>query len=176
MLIDFLLLYTGARGTDHLTFSNFLFSNLFSIKFLYFFIISSLFPYFNLFVDQYSYNLMLTSNCICRPYINTNNPQGMQLLRFKNRTPARFRVHLLHLISIMSFKLGHVPIPKRRIFLPLFLFCVQRRSCIYAVTPWRAHRQVKKKNKKIKKCIVNFNSIINISLIRHTSYFCMVVM
>ena len=71
-------------------FSNFLFTNLFSIKFLYFFIISSLFPYFNLFVDQYSYNLMLTSNCMCRPYIDTNNPQGMQLLRFKNRTPARF--------------------------------------------------------------------------------------
>ena len=46
----------------------------------------------------------------------------------------------------------------------------QRRSSIYAVTPWRAHRQVKKK------CIVNFNSIINISLIRRTSYFCMVVM
>ena len=57
-------------------FSNFLFTNLFSIKFLYFFIISSLFPYFNLFVDQYSYNLMLTSNCMCRPYIDTNNPQG----------------------------------------------------------------------------------------------------
>jgi hypothetical protein len=30
--------------------------------------------------------------------------------------------------------------------------------------------------KKIKKCIVNFNTIINKSLIRHTSYFCMVVM
>jgi hypothetical protein len=41
---------TGARGTDHTPFSNFLFANLFSIKFLYFFIISSLFPYFNLFV------------------------------------------------------------------------------------------------------------------------------
>jgi hypothetical protein len=40
---------------------------------------------------QYSYNLMLTSNCMCRPYIDTNNPQGMQLGRFKNRTPARFR-------------------------------------------------------------------------------------
>ena len=26
----------------------------------------------------------------------------------------------------------------------------QRRSCIYAVTPWRAHRQVKKKGNKIK--------------------------
>ena len=65
---------------------------------------------------------MSTSNCMCRPYIDTNNSQGMQLGRFKNRTPARFRVHLLHLISIMSFKLGHVSIPKRRIFLPLFLF------------------------------------------------------
>ena len=32
-------------------FSNFLFTNLFSIKFLYFFIFSSLFPYFNLFVS-----------------------------------------------------------------------------------------------------------------------------
>ena len=32
-------------------FSTFLFANLFSIKFLYFFIISSLFPYFNLFVS-----------------------------------------------------------------------------------------------------------------------------
>jgi hypothetical protein len=50
-------------------FSNFLFTNLFSIKFLYFFIISSLFPYFNLFVSifiiVYIYrvdtcNLMLT--------------------------------------------------------------------------------------------------------------------
>jgi hypothetical protein len=39
---------------------------------------------------EYSYILMLTSNCMCRPYIDTNNPQGMQLDRFKNRTPARF--------------------------------------------------------------------------------------
>ena len=46
---------TGARGTDLPPptpfFSNFLFANLFSIKFLYFFIISSLFSYFNLFVS-----------------------------------------------------------------------------------------------------------------------------
>jgi hypothetical protein len=42
---------TGARGTDHSPFSNFLITNLFSIKFLYFFIISSLFPHFNLFVS-----------------------------------------------------------------------------------------------------------------------------
>ena len=37
--------------TYHPLFSNFLFTNLFSIKFLYFFIISSLFPYFNLLVS-----------------------------------------------------------------------------------------------------------------------------
>ena len=42
---------SGARGTYHPPFSNFLFTNLFSIKFLYFFIISSLFPNFNLFVS-----------------------------------------------------------------------------------------------------------------------------
>jgi hypothetical protein len=46
-----LIAHTGARGTDHPPFSNFLFANLFSIRFLYFFIISSLFPYFNLFVS-----------------------------------------------------------------------------------------------------------------------------
>jgi hypothetical protein len=38
--------------TYHPPFFNFLFTNLFSIKFLYFFIISSLFPYFNSFVSK----------------------------------------------------------------------------------------------------------------------------
>jgi hypothetical protein len=38
-----LVLYTGAGGTDHPPFSNFLFANLFSIKFLYYFISFSLF-------------------------------------------------------------------------------------------------------------------------------------
>ena len=77
-----------ARGTDllHPFFSNFLFTNLFSIKFLYFFIISSLFPYFNLFVSIFIQSYVN----ICRPYIYTNNTQGMQLGRFKNCTPARF--------------------------------------------------------------------------------------
>ena len=36
--------------------------------------------------------------------------------------------------------------------------------------------RLKKDKNKIKKCIVNFNSIIILSLIRHTSYFCMVAM
>ena len=55
----------------------------------------------------------------------TNNTQGMQLGRFNNRTPARFEY-----ISIMSFKLGHVSIPKRRIFLLLFLFCAYDNSVL----------------------------------------------
>ena len=57
------------------------------------FFISLLFHLFFLILTcscQYSYNIMLTSNCMCRPYIDTNNTQGMQLGRFKNRTPARF--------------------------------------------------------------------------------------
>jgi hypothetical protein len=48
-------------------------------------------------------------------------------------------------------------------------YCIlwQRRSCIYAVTPWRAHQQVKKKLY----CYFYYRliSIINISLIRRTS-------
>jgi hypothetical protein len=52
-------------------FSNFLFTNLFSIKFLYFLIISSLILTCSC---QYSYNLMLTSNCMCRPSCGTALP------------------------------------------------------------------------------------------------------
>ena len=51
-------------------FSNFLFTHLFSIKFPYVFIISSFFSYFNLFVSIFIQSLiMLTLNCMCRPYI-----------------------------------------------------------------------------------------------------------
>jgi hypothetical protein len=44
---------------------------------------------------------------MCRPYIDTNNPQGMQLGRFKNRTPALTKcyikciIHSIHLVSIL---------------------------------------------------------------------------
>jgi hypothetical protein len=51
-------------------FSNFLFANLFSIKFLYFL----LFHLFFLILTcscQYSYNFMLTTICMFRPYIDT---------------------------------------------------------------------------------------------------------
>ena len=52
-------------------FPNFLFTNLFSIQFLYFFIISSLFPYFNLFVSIFihSYvNIKLHVSTLYRYY------------------------------------------------------------------------------------------------------------
>jgi hypothetical protein len=45
----------------------------------------------------------------------------------KKSYTCSLRVHLLHIISIMSFKLGYVSIPKRRIFSPLFLFCAYDR-------------------------------------------------
>jgi hypothetical protein len=67
-----LVLYTGARGTDHPSFSNFLFTNLFSIEFLYFFIISSLFPYFNLFVSIF----------IIWHWKKTIKPQALSVYKF----------------------------------------------------------------------------------------------
>ena len=36
----------------------------------------------------------------------------------------------MHLIPIISFKLGHVSIPKRRTFPPLFLFCAYDSSVL----------------------------------------------
>ena len=54
VFLSYLILSYSAlthRRSWHGLCSNFLFTNLFSIKFLYFFIISSLFPYFNLFVS-----------------------------------------------------------------------------------------------------------------------------
>ena len=44
--------------------------------------------------------------------------------------PGSLRVHLMHLISIMSFKLSHVSIPKRRTVSPLFLFCANDSSVL----------------------------------------------
>ena len=32
---------------------------------------------------------------MCRTYLDTNNPQGMQLGRFKNRTPASFQKFII---------------------------------------------------------------------------------
>ena len=53
---------------------------------------------------QYSYNFMLTT-CMCRTYIDTNNPQGMKLRRFKNHTPARFEyIYCTSLNDIMEIR------------------------------------------------------------------------
>ena len=102
-------------------FSNFLFTNLFLIQFLYFFIISSLFLILTC-SCQYSYNLMLTSNCMCRPYIDTTNPQGMQLGRFKNRTPARFEYIYCTLFPLCHSIKDMYPFIKDASFCPCFCF------------------------------------------------------
>jgi hypothetical protein len=73
--------------------SSFLFTNLFSITFLYFFIISSLFPYLTC-SCQYSYNLMLTSNCMCRPYIGVKPLIHQSELRTYESSPfSRKMIH-----------------------------------------------------------------------------------
>ena len=50
--------------------TNFLFTNLFSITFLYFFIISSLFPYFNLFVSIFIQSYINNNLHVSTPYLN----------------------------------------------------------------------------------------------------------
>jgi hypothetical protein len=55
---------------------------------------------------------------MCRPYIDTNNPQGMKLRRFKNRTPARFEYiyctlfPLCKIVGLLLKKLSEDPIRK----------------------------------------------------------------
>jgi hypothetical protein len=61
---------------------------------------------------QYSNNLMLTATCMFRSYILLSTRQETPKL-LKSYT-CSLRLHLMHLISIISFKLGHVSIPKRR--------------------------------------------------------------
>jgi hypothetical protein len=58
---------------------------------------------------------MSTSNCMYRPYIDTNNPQCMKLRRF----------NIVPLLASGTFiaPYFHYVIPKRRIFSLLFLLC-----------------------------------------------------
>ena len=52
----------------------------------------------------------------CRPYIDINNSQGMQLDRFKNRTPARFEYIYCTLFSFLAvcfdwtLYVSHIPV------------------------------------------------------------------
>jgi hypothetical protein len=72
------------RRSWHGLCSNFLFTNLFSIKFLYFFIISSLFPYFNLFVSIFiqSYGAMPLSDTFRKAVISIYLQTFVVLLEF----------------------------------------------------------------------------------------------
>ena len=74
-------------------FSNFLFTNLFSIKFLYFFIISSLFFLFYLVRVNIHTILCLTSNCMCRLYIDTNKGRSPFNGRLSNFSSFQISVH-----------------------------------------------------------------------------------
>ena len=73
---------------------------------------------------------MLTSNSMCRPYIDTNNPQGMQLGRFKNRTPAPFEYIYYTLFPLCHLNYDMYPFLKDASFLPLFLFCAYDSSVL----------------------------------------------
>ena len=112
---------TGARGTDHPPFSNFLFANLFSIKFLYFFIISSLFPYFNLFASIFIQSYV-NIKLIVSTLLYTNNTQGMQLGRFKNPIPARFEYIYCTLFPLCHSNQNMYPFLKDASFCPCFGF------------------------------------------------------
>ena len=105
---------TGARGMDHPPFSNFLFTNLFSVKFLYFFIISSLCPYFNLFMSIF-----------IQSYVNSNFIHVSTLYTF-------LYILIIHKArNSETFKIvHHVSIHKRRRFPPLSLFCAYDSSVL----------------------------------------------
>ena len=116
-----MFLITDARDTDHPPFSNFLFTNLFSIKFLYFFIISSLFPYINLLVSIFRQSYV-NINLHVSTLLDTNNTQGMQLGRFKNRTPAHFEYIYCTLFPLCDSNYDMYPFLKDESFCPCFYF------------------------------------------------------
>ena len=102
---------TGARGTElpPLFFLNFLFTYLFSIKCLYFFIISSLFPYFNLFVSIF-----------IQSYVNSNlHVSTLYILKYfihKARNSETFKI--VHLLASVTFNTAYSH------------YIIQTRTCI----------------------------------------------
>ena len=111
----------------HHPFRNFLFTyfifNKMSLLFhLFFLILACSCPYLC--------NLICSTNLhVSTPY-NSNNPQGKKVRKFKKSYNFSLRVHLMHHISIISFKLGHVSITKRRTLSHLFLFCLYDSSVL----------------------------------------------
>ena len=65
---------------------------------------------------------MLTTTCICRSYIDTNNPQGMPLRRFNNRTPADFEYIYCTLFPLCHSNYYIYPIMKDVPFRLFFCF------------------------------------------------------
>ena len=111
--------------TSHNSFTDCFLTFCLQIYFQYNFFISLLFHLFFLILTcscQYSYNLMLTSNCMYRPYIDTNNRQGMKLGRFKNRTPARFWYIYCTLFPLCHSNQDMYPFLKDASFLSCFCF------------------------------------------------------
>jgi hypothetical protein len=94
--------------TYHPPFSNFLITNLFSIKFLYFFIISSLFPYFNLFVSifiQFYVNIKLHVSTLYTVDSNKRLWHGLTTPLFSNFLFTSLLFHLFFLIIPSPTKL-----------------------------------------------------------------------
>jgi hypothetical protein len=112
--IQVLVWDTGARGTDlppPAFFSNFPFTNLFSIKFLYFFIISSLLPYFNLFLSIF-----------IQSYVN-----------IKLHVSTLYRSILIIHKACNSAGLKIVPLLASSTFIaPYFHYIIQTRTCIHS--------------------------------------------
>jgi hypothetical protein len=108
---------TGARGTDLPSpfFSNFLFTNLFSIK------ISLFLSYFIFFLIltcscQYSYNLMLTSNCMCRHTVTVDPIQILIIHKACNLAGLK----IVPLLASSTF------------IAPYFHYVIQTRTCIHS--------------------------------------------
>jgi hypothetical protein len=88
-------------------FLNFLFTYLFSIKFLYFFNISSRFPYFNLFVSIFIQSFVNSNLHVSTLYI---------LIIHKARYSETFRI--VHLLASVTFNTLY------------FHYIIQSRTCI----------------------------------------------
>ena len=86
---------------------NFLLTYLFSIKFLYFFIISSLFPYFNLFVSIF-----------IQSYVNRNLHVSTQYILIIHKARNSETVNIVHLLASVTFSS------------PYSHYIIQTRTCI----------------------------------------------
>ena len=92
------------------SFFYFLFTYLFSIKCLYFFIISTLFPYFNLLMSILMQFYMFTETYMCRPQalVARNYPPHFSLLSVYIFIFNKIYLFLYYFISFSLFQLVRV--------------------------------------------------------------------